>query len=348
MNSDEVRDIRFLRTKVEGGYVTSEVDDLLDTVAVELDAGRPAEPLIAAATFRTPTWKSGYDIDAVDWFLDQLRARPDDDQPPGNSTDPWQETGVITQLTHSGVGNLARPSGRAFRKYFAEECANAWRDFGQLPGPQLRWERAGKKHKELRTAQQQTIASRHDGSPTTVSAGGRNFTLKEPRDLARSAAPGVAELADRSYRDYMGHYIAKTRKQAGFESMVIRAGARDMASRVGTRLRVSSAEVRELADEAGVPVLYTSGRNFKIRAWARISYANGRWLRFLVRGTHGVNAIMTAVDQAGNQVARYRIGNGLVEIIVHPDRELADDLVLAIALSADWLGTYFDFPTSGS
>jgi hypothetical protein len=61
-----------------------------------------------------------------------------------------------------------------------------------------------------------------------------------------------------------------------------------------------------------------------------------------------MNAIMTAVDQARNGVARYRIsGKGstvpkLVEITVHPDWKLTDELVLAIAISAPWLGSYFE------
>jgi hypothetical protein len=63
---------------------------------------------------------------------------------------------------------------------------------------------------------------------------------------------------------------------------------------------------------------------------------------------------MTAVDQAGKKVARYRIidkGRGLretlaewakpVEITVHPDRKLTDELMLAIMESAQWLGSYF-------
>jgi hypothetical protein len=100
--------------------------------------------------------------------------------------------------------------------------------------------------------------------------------------------------------------------------------------------------------------LYISGKNFDDRAWARISFPDQRWLRFLVRGTGKANAIMTAVDQAGNKVVRYRIisrgfipGRNVVEITVHPGRELTDELVLAIAISAPWFGEYFDLPGSG-
>ena len=112
--------------------------------------------------------------------------------------------------------------------------------------------------------------------------------------------------------------------------------------------------MRELVDQTGEPILYTSGQNFYRRAYASISFPDQRWLRFLVRGTEPWNAIMTAVDQAGNRVARYRIGGwgitlnrSIVEITVHPGWELTDALALAIAISAPWLGSYFSEPSGG-
>ena len=67
VTGDQVRDTTFL---TGGGYDVAEVDDLLGRVAVELDAGRSAEPLISNAAFRKRG--DGYDIIAVDWFLGQL------------------------------------------------------------------------------------------------------------------------------------------------------------------------------------------------------------------------------------------------------------------------------------
>jgi hypothetical protein len=110
--------------------------------------------------------------------------------------------------------------------------------------------------------------------------------------------------------------------------------------------------IRELTDGTGTPVLYVSGDSFNYRAWARITFPDRRWLRFLVRGTGRGNAIMTAVDQEGNKVARYRI-TGITrfnqimveaEIAIHPDQRLTDELVLAIAISPPWLYHYFDTP----
>ena len=91
--------------------------------------------------------------------------------------------------------------------------------------------------------------------------------------------------------------------------------------------------------------------NHNHRACACISFPGQRWLRFFVRGTGRKNAIMTAVDQAGNRVVRYRnigvgymLGREKIEITVHPDRDLTDELVLAITVSAEWLIACFDTP----
>jgi hypothetical protein len=56
---------------------------------------------------------------------------------------------------------------------------------------------------------------------------------------------------------------------------------------------------------------------------------------------------MTAADQAGNKVARYRLVRNetsfreATEITVHPGQQLTDELTLAVALSAPWLNLYF-------
>ena len=118
--------------------------------------------------------------------------------------------------------------------------------------------------------------------------------------------------------------------------------------------------MRELLDETGMPILYASGRNYNHSAGVCITFPDQRWLRFPVRGTRQANAIMTAVNQAGNKVARYRmIGTiprisslvpGLwkaIEITVHPGQQLTDELVLALVISAPWLASYFDQPGGG-
>jgi hypothetical protein len=70
VKGDDVRGVKFPQCR--GGYRAADIDELLNCIAAELDAGRPAGPLIANATIH---WSSfgGYDVAAVDWFLVQLR-----------------------------------------------------------------------------------------------------------------------------------------------------------------------------------------------------------------------------------------------------------------------------------
>jgi DivIVA domain-containing protein len=59
---------------------------------VELDAGRPAGPVIATATFRQRIFpRGGYDCGAVDWFLDQLRRAENPSEAARWNADPWRE-----------------------------------------------------------------------------------------------------------------------------------------------------------------------------------------------------------------------------------------------------------------
>ena len=359
MNGDEVRNTWFMHGG--GGnvsnYLASDVDGLLCRVAAELDARRPAGPLIEMTTFRTATGKKTYDIDAVDWFLDQLLPQ-DPRGRAGTSAGPWCDANDVAKLVPGGVSGLAecysrsKPTWNKAGAWFAGQCQNAWRDFGQLPGTRLWWGPVGPAFCELRTADRQTLASLGYGwqlpirpRPTKLTTvtipGGRSFSYKKAAVRLRSAPdswpPGVADIAARSWRDSVGHFTA--------------------ATMTNSKHREEARRVCELLDETDTPILYTSGQNFYHRAYACVTFPDGRLLRFPVRGTRKANAIMTAVDQTGNKVARYRIidaGPGLretlltwsrpVEVTVNPGWELTDELVLAIAVSADWLSSYFDAP----
>jgi hypothetical protein len=153
----------------------------------------------------------------------------------------------------------------------------------------------------------------------TVSAGGKSFAGTKALDpgFPRSWPPGFAEI--------VGH--PEGQKLTG-----------------AVRTRV--ADLGQFVDETGTPVLYTTGRHYNRRAGACVTFPDRRWLEFPVWGTFKVHAIMTAVDQDGNKVAQYRVPSlnpfrQTVEITVHSDRTLTDELVLAIAISAPWLHSYF-------
>ena len=373
MNGDEVRDVRF----PSGSYDASQVDDLLRRIAVELDAGRPAGPLIAGATFRPalmtlqragiklrPAGPRGYDSEAVDWFLDQLRRQEDQSELAGIDADPWRDLPVGNYFTRSGPSDLAEPTATPSRQargkqarqgdYLAQECADAWRDFGQHPGAQLRWVRAGVVRHELRTAEQQTVASLrdlrltardlHDLRHTTVSTGGRTLTWKQ---VTRSAWPGVAEIVRRSHENNPRGYFPDTDTSP---SQKRQANASSQEPSRAERAYLDP--LTELLDQTCTPILCTSGDNYQRRARARITFTDQRLLCFPVRGTTSANAIMTAVDQAGNKVARYRATGKLglqyrMEITVHPRQLLTDELALALVISAPWLWSYFSVPAQG-
>ena len=279
MNGDEVRAVRFLAGY---GYDAPQVDDLLRRLAAELDAGRPGGPLIANATFRR-TVGYGYEGEAFDWFLEEFLRQESQPEPAGMNADPWRDLPVVNLISWRGPGGLAEP-----RKVLIGECKSAWRDFGQLPGVRLCW-RTGwwKEHQgELRTVEQQAMASVGGFLSTTAKIGGRSFTLKKT-GRGRYSDPGVTEIADRAVQNAWGHFNVET------------ASRMQQARQKWERGR--GAGLRELVDETGTPILYVSGGADNKKADACISFPDGRWLRFLVRGTKRTNGVMTAVDQAGEQ-----------------------------------------------
>ena len=354
MNGHEIRHVRFLG----GGYDADQVDDLLRSIAAELDAGRAADPLIASARFqwrkvtvnstfvrRAPEYGRGYDTEAVDWFLDQLR-RESGLGLYGMDMDPWRGLPVADYFIRpatdrldggAGVGSRAiSGSGEPEDHEYFRDYQDAWRDFGQQPGTRLRWGPTGILRHELRTAERQGIASvtngrLRQGGCRTVRTGGRTFTWKRvPRskrpDLAKLLGPGVQESEPRRYA------ADRWQPQTGAP---------------GEGLAIPMiVDLGELVDRTGTPVLYTSGQHFDRHAGAVITFPDRRRLLFPVRGEKK-NAIMTAVDQAGNKVARYRFarkGFGApVEITVHPGRQLTEELVLAIAVSVPWLRSFFQY-----
>jgi DivIVA domain-containing protein len=311
MTGEKVRDTTFLITR--GGYDVATVDDLLCSIAAELDAGRPVEPLVRNAAFRTRRWR-GYDVAAVDSFLGQLLLRPGPGELAEMSTDPWGDLDAVGgRFPRSGAGDRGGHSTWRSRQgrhlLHAEECWKAWHEFGQQPGTYLRLEWAGIARRELRSAGQQTIAS--------MSCKWSDIWL----------TPDISEIG--------------ARFSINNESFVLKC--------------TGYAQSRKLVDKTGTPILYTSGKNFERIAGASISFPDGRSLRFPVRGTYRANAIMTAVDEAGNSVARYRIirfstgglGRKSVEVALHPGWELTNELMLAIMISAPQLRSYFSVQGGG-
>jgi len=315
LNGDEIRNITFGK----GLYDASQVNELLDRIAAELDAGRPAGTLIASEAFEQRPFARGYNAGAVNWFLEQLWRREDPAEADRMNADPWGALAADPYCIRREPGDparrVAKPSKQAYK--------DAWDDFARQPGTRLSWVRTGARRNELRTAEQQPIASSGPGRPAALTAGGRTFTWIR---VTKSSWPGIATTISPEY-PYAAAHMRK----------------RQAENQTGD----NNPRMYQLRDETGIPVLYTAGRHFNRDASGYIKFPGQRWLRFPVRGTRRADVIMTAVDQAGNKVARYRLiryGRSVrrtTEITVHPDRRLTDELALVIAASAPWLSLYF-------
>jgi len=338
LNGDQVRNTTFLLRP--GGYDPDQVDELLHQAGAELDGRRPVQPLIEEAAFRRRRWlRSGYAVDAVDWFFRDLIRWGEGAELAGSRTDPWRDLPVVSLLSMRGSDDPewiiyeATRRERALER-LSDECKQAWEDFGQQPGQRLWLGRAGKSDRVLRTEDGQPIASVHQRwTGRDISLGGRSITARhlDPSGPERASWPGPPEAIapwDRASR------VRETTTGGNVTAL---------------------AGVSVLVDETGTPVLYTGARNYKYAADAYIAYPDQRCLRFPVRGPYPATAIMTAVDHAGNKVFRCRACRSLsdtvaplvapartgLDIMVHPDYELTDELALAIVMSEGELQRYF-------
>ena len=185
-----------------------EVDELLRRIAAEVDAGRPVGPMIEEAEFRARSGTQAYETGAVDWFLELIRCLEDHPEL-ARMSDPWRGWPVANYFSRRRPGDRDRAPDL---EGLALECAEACRDFGRVPGTQLRWVVTPGRYPyllgELLTTEQQEVASvRTRTFPVlraTVSAGGRTFTW---RRVTGSARPVIAELVRRSHLDYAGRCL---------------------------------------------------------------------------------------------------------------------------------------------
>ena len=320
MDGIEVRRLVFPRS---GGYDTAAVDELMDRIATELDAGRPVADLIENATLPRQSaqlrrgFRGGYDFASVDWVLSQL-GRQDD---PEARADPWRD---LPAWRYSMAA-----------KDYARECAEACRDFSAQPGTRLGLARTGVGRWELRTGDQDTLASARTVAAKSFARDGRIYRLSRVKAAQWPAV--AAEIG--SKRPGSPAHLPRTEPDP-------RTGAE--AARRNDATARKDFTLKSLADRTDPPVLYTGGGHIDRRPGGYVQFPGRRWLRFPVRGTRRSNAIMTAVDQEGRQLARYMIGDRrMIHVTVHPDLRLTDELILTVALTARWVSSYFNSSGGG-
>jgi DivIVA domain-containing protein len=344
MDGNEVRRLVFPQS---GGYDTAAVDELLDRIATELDAGRPIAHLIENATLPRQSaqlrkgFRGGYAYASVDGVLLQLRRQDD----PEARADPWRNLPAWRYSMASpdaSAGELAGParSGAAMlrvgRVQAAKECAEACRDFGARPGTQLDLVRTGVGRWELLlTAEQYALVSARTVPARTYVRDGHTYRLSRVRAAQWPAV--AAEIG--SKRPGSPAHLPRTEPDP-------RTGAE--AARRNDATARKDFTLKSLADRTDPPVLYTGGGHIDRRPGGYVQFPGRRWLQFPVRGTSRSNAIMTAVEPTGRQVARYMIGDRrAIHITVHPDQRLTDELILTLALTARWVSSYFNSSGGG-
>ena len=100
--------------------------------------------------------------------------------------------------------------------------------------------------------------------------------------------------------------------------------------------------------ETKVPILRGAGSNFNRRARLAMDLPDGRRLRLPVRGTFPGNAVMTAVDDRGDRVARFRSARGSgIEVVVAPHVPITTELLLVVAATSPAVLMYFREPSGG-
>jgi DivIVA domain-containing protein len=347
VDGNEVRRLVFPQSR---GYDTAAVDELLDRIAAELDAGRPVAHLIEDATLPRQSaqlrrgFRGGYAYASVDGVLSQLRRQDD----PEARADPWgnlpawrysmaspdASTGDLTGPARHGAAMLRVGHVKAAKGY-ARECAEAYRDFGAQPGTQLGLVRKGVGRWELRTAEQYVLVSARTVPSRTFGRDGHTYRLSRVRAAQWPAV--AAEIGGN--RPGSPAHLPRTEPDS-------RTGAE--AARSNGAVATKDFTLKSLSDPTGPPVLYTGGGHIDRSPGGYVQFPGRRWLQFPVRGTGRSNAIMTAVDQAGRQVAKYMIGDRrMIHITVHPDQRLTHELILTLALTGRWVSSYFDSSGGG-
>jgi hypothetical protein len=137
----------------------------------------------------------------VDWFLDQLRRREDHAEADRMNADPWRDLPADNYCIGREPGD---PAVRVTAPS-QQECADAWRDFPRQPGTRLSWVRPGFGRYELRTAEQQTIASFRE-LREVIAAGGRTFTWKR---VTKSSWPEIAGTISNDLPGALAHILGR-------------------------------------------------------------------------------------------------------------------------------------------
>jgi len=230
------------------------------------------------------------------------------------STDPWRDLDAAGgRFTHTETGHRSgpsdRPSRRALRERYAEECWKAWDEFGQQPGTYLRLEWVKIARCELRSVDLQAIAS---------------MTYRWSDILG---ATDIPEMGDRVNISKGSFVLVRTRAKQ----------SRKLVDEEGTPVLFTCG--RNFERIARASISFPEGRSlrFPVRGTHR---ANAIMTMVDEAGNSIARYRVIRFARGGG------LRNN-VEVVVHPGWELSDELTLAITISAPWLSSYFSVQWGG-
>jgi hypothetical protein len=161
------------------GYDTNEVENFIERIAIDLDAGLALR--VPQAEFTQRAYDC-YDLDAVDWYLESLRSGDDG---PVASPDPWCEP--VALYAHWPMSESTPTSLREVRNYLGQVCEEAWQRFDELPAIRLTWAPSGPNTRELRSTDDRLLVTvRKKRLPLSYRSDPHHFRSLESENLLYS------------------------------------------------------------------------------------------------------------------------------------------------------------------
>jgi len=230
------------------------------------------------------------------------------------STDPWRDLDAAGgRFTHTETGHRSgpsdRPSRRALRERYAEECWKAWDEFGQHPGTYLRLEWVKIARCELRSVDLQAIAS---------------MTYRWSDILG---ATDIPEMGDRVNISKGSFVLVRTRAKQ----------SRKLVDEEGTPVLLTCG--RNFERIARASISFPEGRS--LRFPVRGTHRANAIMTMVDEAGNSIDRYRVIRFARGGGLRNN------VEVVVHPGWELTDELTLAITISAPWLSSYFSVQWGG-
>jgi hypothetical protein len=263
--------------------------------------------LIDGASFVTE--KEGFDQARVDLFLDEIRTQCDQE----GATDPWQPLRVAAWVEKGDLAAAAKAErGRALP--IESEGALLLGVGGTIFHPGRR----------LKLPEGQVVARPSRGRLTLYGSDRQTVYRQRRVKQIYEVPPDVVDLSMHQMR---GRYLKHDALHAW----------------EWTEKKLAR-EVYELVEEAtGQVVLWRIGQHRDEYDGGFIVFADRQWVRFPVLGGGTLssrNHVMTALDQRGRRLVRYRLERLHETIRVNPTRQLDNSLLAAISITLGWLSNY--------